>query len=461
MQFDNLNNFAATLLPYLLGVKIDGAATTRAGQRAAAHLGRPPAGGLGRRPRTSTWCGGNLLELTFDDQLPEALWPDGGARWYDVVAGCSPGPNDPWWDDAEHRRRHRDPRRHPAPGDESMPATSSPACSRRRPERLDVGPPARAQPGEPDTRAVRHRPGRVAAQPRRLPVGGGEAAVDATGWSAAEGYQVDWAPSMRMVVSLADLDDSRWINLTGVSGHAFNATTSTRPSCGSRARRCRGRSAQSAVRLGRRRRADRSSPVGGALEPEPERHPEGVAAAVTRRSWARRARRRGSPRRTAARTRRCRPGHGPAPGRSSRRPCPGASRCGPPPWPGPSTASAVPIASTRAGGTGSSSPNRAEASDSAPAYGAQSSPSGVTTGRITRRPRAVNASRKGPGARFAAGSRRRRRRWPRPDLGEASNTSARARAACAASASPRRLRAWSAAGRAGRSWAAEASTARP
>ena len=30
------------------------------------------------------------------------------------------------------------------------------------------------------------------------------------------------APSMRMVVSLADLDESRWVNLTGVSGHAFD-----------------------------------------------------------------------------------------------------------------------------------------------------------------------------------------------------------------------------------------------
>ena len=28
---------------------------------------------------------------------------------------------------------------------------------------------------------------------------------------------------MRMVVSLADLDDSRWVDLTGVSGHAFHA----------------------------------------------------------------------------------------------------------------------------------------------------------------------------------------------------------------------------------------------
>ena len=28
---------------------------------------------------------------------------------------------------------------------------------------------------------------------------------------------------MRMVVSLADLDTSTWINLTGASGHAFSA----------------------------------------------------------------------------------------------------------------------------------------------------------------------------------------------------------------------------------------------
>jgi penicillin amidase len=53
-------------------------------------------------------------------------------------------------------------------------------------------------------------------------VGGGDSIVNATGWTAPNGYQVDWAPSMRMVVSLADLDDSRWINLTGVSGHPFS-----------------------------------------------------------------------------------------------------------------------------------------------------------------------------------------------------------------------------------------------
>ncbi|MFJ7155985.1 penicillin acylase family protein [Streptomyces sp. NPDC101118] len=54
-------------------------------------------------------------------------------------------------------------------------------------------------------------------------LGGGEATVNATGWNAASGYSVTWVPSMRMVVNLNDLDKSRWINLTGASGHAYNS----------------------------------------------------------------------------------------------------------------------------------------------------------------------------------------------------------------------------------------------
>ncbi|MEV6649276.1 penicillin acylase family protein [Streptomyces sp. NPDC051219] len=54
-------------------------------------------------------------------------------------------------------------------------------------------------------------------------LGGGEAAVNATGWNAADGYGVIWVPSMRMVVNLNDLDKSRWINLSGASGHAYSA----------------------------------------------------------------------------------------------------------------------------------------------------------------------------------------------------------------------------------------------
>ncbi len=50
-------------------------------------------------------------------------------------------------------------------------------------------------------------------------VGGGNANVDATNWDATKGYAVTSAPTMRMVVDLDDLDRSRWVNLTGASGH--------------------------------------------------------------------------------------------------------------------------------------------------------------------------------------------------------------------------------------------------
>ena len=54
-------------------------------------------------------------------------------------------------------------------------------------------------------------------------VGGGNAIVDATNWDATTGYHVTSAPSMRMVVDLDDLDRSRWVNLTGASGHVASS----------------------------------------------------------------------------------------------------------------------------------------------------------------------------------------------------------------------------------------------
>ena len=53
-------------------------------------------------------------------------------------------------------------------------------------------------------------------------IGGGGAIIDASSWDAREGFKVTAAASMRMVVSLDNFDDSRWINMTGVSGHAFH-----------------------------------------------------------------------------------------------------------------------------------------------------------------------------------------------------------------------------------------------
>jgi len=54
------------------------------------------------------------------------------------------------------------------------------------------------------------------------PISGGSAIVNANGWNAGAGYRVTYVPSMRMIVDMADLDASRWIQLTGNSGHAFH-----------------------------------------------------------------------------------------------------------------------------------------------------------------------------------------------------------------------------------------------
>ena len=41
-----------------------------------------------------------LLRLTFHDELPESLWPDGGQRWVAVVSNLLRQPDSQWWDDS-------------------------------------------------------------------------------------------------------------------------------------------------------------------------------------------------------------------------------------------------------------------------------------------------------------------------------------------------------------------------
>ena len=53
-------------------------------------------------------------------------------------------------------------------------------------------------------------------------VGGGSSVVNATGWVLGESHQTVTVQSMRMVIDLADFDDSTWNHLTGASGHAFH-----------------------------------------------------------------------------------------------------------------------------------------------------------------------------------------------------------------------------------------------
>jgi penicillin amidase len=164
----------------------------------------------------------NVLRLTFHDQLPESLWPDGGERWVAVVSNLLRKPNDQWWDDAgtDNVVEDRDTilaRAMRAARDE---LTRKISISPRqwtwgRLHHLDLENQSLGESGVGLIETIFNR--------GPFEVGGGNAIVDATNWDATTGYHVTSAPSMRMVVDLDDLDRSRWVNLTGASGHVASS----------------------------------------------------------------------------------------------------------------------------------------------------------------------------------------------------------------------------------------------
>ncbi|MGH3099322.1 MAG: penicillin acylase family protein [Streptosporangiales bacterium] len=163
----------------------------------------------------------HLLVDTFGDELSAAARPDGGSRWFDIVAGLLATPRSTWWDD--HRTGRVVETR-----DDMLAAAMSEADEELR---ETLGPdPARWRWGDLHTLMVRNQSFGTSGievvqrlfNRGPLHLGGGSSVVDATGRPAGQGYEVDWVPSMRMVVDLADLDDSTWVNLTGASGHAFH-----------------------------------------------------------------------------------------------------------------------------------------------------------------------------------------------------------------------------------------------
>jgi penicillin amidase len=55
---------------------------------------------------------------------------------------------------------------------------------------------------------------------RRVEVGGGQEAVNATGYVPHDGrFTAVWGPSYRLLADIGDPDRSRWQHMTGQSGH--------------------------------------------------------------------------------------------------------------------------------------------------------------------------------------------------------------------------------------------------
>jgi penicillin amidase len=162
-----------------------------------------------------------ILALTFDDQLPKAAWPTGGSRWWRVVTTLIKRPHNEFWDDVDTPDRR-----------ESRDDILRQALIEARDElsRILSREPDRWSWGALHTLTLRNQTLGSEGSPVAFlfnrggyRLRGGGSLVDATGWDATKGYHATDVPSMRMIVSMNDLDGARWINLTGASGHAFNS----------------------------------------------------------------------------------------------------------------------------------------------------------------------------------------------------------------------------------------------
>lgn len=218
LQLDDRAALADVLVPFLLrlelpeGYRSDGQQVLRSWDR---HMSADSAGAA---YFNVVWR--NLLELTFHDEMRQSQWPTGNARWWQVVTDLLQEPHNAWWDD----RRTDDVVEN---RDDILRAAMLAASDEIIVELARD--PAKWEWGRLHTLELRNQTlgtsGNALAERllnRSRRIGGGSSLVNATNWNAAEGYEVVSAPSMRMVVDMDDLDASRWINLTGASGHTFH-----------------------------------------------------------------------------------------------------------------------------------------------------------------------------------------------------------------------------------------------
>ena len=218
LQLDDYNPMAPVLVPYLLDLRLP-RGYFRGGQKLLAdwdfHQGADSAPAA---YFNAVWS--NLLALTFHDEMRESQWPDGGSRWFAVVSRLLEQPANRFWDNRDTETvETRDDILTEAQLEARDELTRRQA---RRPDEWEWGRLHRMDLrnqtlGKSGIGAVEWLFNRDDWR-----VGGGDSVVNATGWDAGQGYGTIWAPSMRMVVSLADFDESRWVNLTGASGHAFH-----------------------------------------------------------------------------------------------------------------------------------------------------------------------------------------------------------------------------------------------
>ncbi|MBD2682462.1 MULTISPECIES: penicillin acylase family protein [Nostoc] len=162
----------------------------------------------------------HLLANTFHDQLPQRYFPDGGDRWYAVVANLVKQPNSSWWDNRNTPKVEN--------RDQIFRESLTKAVDEL--ERLQGKDPKNWNWGKLHTVTFRNATfgkSGVAAIEALFNRGGFATAgngetVNANRWRADESFEVTDIPSLRMIVDLGNLDNSLGIHTPGQSGHAFH-----------------------------------------------------------------------------------------------------------------------------------------------------------------------------------------------------------------------------------------------
>jgi penicillin amidase len=217
VQMDNHNTNAEVLVPHLVDLEVD-EDVEQAQQVLRDWDLQDDADSPGGAVFNAFWR--HALQRIFHDELPEWALPSGGSDWWELVRDLLDEPDAAWWDD-----RHTD---EVETRDEVLAAALADAHA----EVVDRfgDDPADWRWGEMHRLTLTHATfgtsgiGPVEALFNRGPleVSGGSGIVNANGWNAAEGYEVNWVPSMRYLVDASDMDASRWIHLTGQSGRPFH-----------------------------------------------------------------------------------------------------------------------------------------------------------------------------------------------------------------------------------------------
>jgi penicillin G amidase len=220
MQADAKNLNAETLVPVLLALELDPELASVRDQTLGSWDYQNRADSQSAAVFEHFWW--NLLMDTFKDDLPEDYWPGGGSRWYEVMRRLVSQPDSLWWDDKDS---------------EAMVETRDDMFVRAFEETVaqmqeEYGKDLAKWPAWGEIHGATFRNatlgesgiGPIEALFNRGPfaTGGGSEIVNATGWTVGESFEVDWLPSLRMIVDMGDLRNSITVHTLGQSGHAYH-----------------------------------------------------------------------------------------------------------------------------------------------------------------------------------------------------------------------------------------------